>query len=155
MNGLLISKLLKQDRFTKRLFHGFAAPDVPIETYIKHYPAMVIMNTGLSTSPGEHWVILIIERGGLCYFFDSFARSPEFYQLLNTSLKHCEIIKYNTRQVQQNGSDVCGHHCIFFAMYYARGNSPKFILERKYKSNLAQNDHMVRRYVMKRMRKSN
>lgn len=152
MNGITISKLLKKDPLTRRIFHGFASPDVPIKNYIKKYPCLVVMNTGISSSPGEHWVVLIIERGGVCYFFDSYGHSPEEYGLMTTSLEHCESIKYNTRQVQQNTSETCGPHCIYFAVQYARGNNPEDIVRRKYTLDLKKNDQMVLRFVERRMK---
>jgi hypothetical protein len=37
--------------------------------------------------------------------------------------KHCTSWTYNTVRVQEEGSTVCGHHCIFYLVHRCAGHS--------------------------------
>ena len=37
--------------------------------------------------------------------------------------KHCTSWTYNTVRVQEAGSTVCGHHCIFYLIHRCAGHS--------------------------------
>jgi hypothetical protein len=37
--------------------------------------------------------------------------------------KHCTSWTYNTVRVQEEGSTVCGHHCIFYLVHRCAGHT--------------------------------
>jgi hypothetical protein len=42
---------------------------------------------------------------------------------MNFMNKHCTSWTYNTVRVQEEGSTVCGHHCMFYLIHRCAGHS--------------------------------
>jgi hypothetical protein len=146
MNGTRIQHILSLDPYAKKIFAGFSSPDLPLPVFSTR-PALYVLNTGLSTSPGEHWCIACFTRDKVCYFFDPYGESPKKYILDPVLLSVSETLVYNTKCVQGNLAKTCGHHCIFFALQYARGYTPDEIMS-LYKNNATRyNDNMVYEYI--------
>ena len=83
-------------------------------------PLFIIANTDPSWEPGRHWVAFYFQNGQVPQFFDSFGREPSAYAatfekflLENSPLGP---YAYNTLQIQQNGSNVCGLYCMAFLL---------------------------------------
>ena len=148
MNGTRIHHILTLDPYTKKIFAGFCSPDLPLPVY-EGRPALYILNTGLSTSPGEHWCVACFPKNSnVCYFFDPFGHSPNKYMFSASLLEMCNKIVFNKKVVQGELAKTCGHHCLFFALKYARGHEPNTIMA-MYKSSDSQrqNDNMVYEYI--------
>lgn len=145
MNSKCISHVLKKDPYSKKCFQGFGNPDLPLPE-IKSYPAIFILNTAPFFSNGEHWCVVCIEKNGICYFFDPLGKSPSTYGFFDILSSHCDRIFVNSKQVQNETSKTCGHHCIYFAKKYAYGIHPEVIMD-SYSNLQRKNDNMVYDYV--------
>ena len=78
LNTIEIHNALKNDEFSNRVFKMVLARDrLP---RIIRYPSAYVVNTDNHDKGGEHWIALFYDSNGYCTFFDSFGRSPTFYQ---------------------------------------------------------------------------
>jgi hypothetical protein len=143
MNGYRIEYVLRRTAGIQDIFAGFGNPDMPIPCPNER-PVVYILNTALSTDPGEHWCVICFENH-CCYFFDSFAAPPDSYEF-SDFLNSCNELKYNTQQVQGNLAKTCGHHCLYFSIKYGHGHSPDAIMK-AYSNNLSLNDKMVYNFI--------
>ena len=50
-------------------------------------------------------------------FTETLARTPHESSYVNFMNKHCLHWTYNTVRVQEEGSSVCGLHCIFYLIH--------------------------------------
>lgn len=146
MNGSTLSYVLQKDPFTKKWYQGHAAPDTNIEPLISR-PALIVLNTDLSSGPGEHWCIAVIFSKTRTEFFDSFGISPDYYCFTSKLLEHSESIHYNQFPVQSDNSTTCGHHCLFWSLLRARGISAKNIMQLYNPNNPPSNDLMVFNFI--------
>lgn len=117
MNTLEIEKHLSNDVVCRRIFKGIYSRDnLPV---VDVDSALIICNTDYRRGPGEHWVVFYFNdnRGE---YFDSFGRYPEehFVKYLNAN---CSSWTFNKTQIQSIISQFCGHYCILYAMFRARG----------------------------------
>ncbi|MCP4652810.1 MAG: hypothetical protein GY858_05445 [Candidatus Omnitrophica bacterium] len=116
-------------------------------------PIAVIINTGLSTGPGEHWVLayFLPNKSG-AYFFDSLGKSPDSY---NSHLKQWlfkfggDKIERNSASTQPEFSIYCGLHVLFVLYYLTRGQ-PFSAVIRKFTGDLIMNDRKVQQFAYKR-----
>jgi hypothetical protein len=146
MNGKRIEHIMSLDKHAKTKYVGFASPDVTLPE-ITSIPSIAFLNTGRSNTNGEHWCVICIMQNHVCFFFDSFGKSPETYDLLHTVLRECRHIEFNTKQVQNISQKTCGHHALYFALHFARGILPKDIMNEKYSNDINENDNMVYEYI--------
>jgi hypothetical protein len=151
MNGKTIVNLLSLDPSTKTLFTGFISPDKTFE--IKHFPALVIINTDESTGTGEHWCVGFYLNKNVCEFFDPFGFPPKNkisgYNLSPSLFKNCNKIHFNKKQVQALNSSTCGHHCIYFSILRSNNISMRNILQKYYSNNPQNNDTGVLKFIDK------
>ena len=56
-------------------------------------------------------------------FYDPTGRPPFLRVYVNFMKKQCHTWTYNTLRVQEEGSSVCGHHCIFYLIQLCAGHS--------------------------------
>jgi hypothetical protein len=154
MDDKRISKMMKSDFFTSKMWKGFLAPDLKLCTrkILKGLPHLYFVNTAPTSSGGEHWCLLIIHKT-YCEFFDSFGNSPEVYDVLKCFISQCKKIVYNGDQYQSFLAKTCGHHCIFFAILRAHGKSAKAIKKMYKEGDRKFNDDMVYNFVLKRFGK--
>jgi len=109
--------MIKQDAFAKHVFIGVYARDqIPL---IKKYPCCIILNTDVSTKPGEHWLaIYYIDKNNL-EFFDSFGHAPSYFQLV---FKNQNVV-YNKKQIQDYSSFFCGYYATTYILFRSRDYS--------------------------------
>jgi len=87
-----------------------------IPFYHEKFPQFYIMNTDASYLSGSHWTVIYLpSKLGLVEYFDSFG-SPPPEKLIN------EPYIYNTVQLQNVFSAVCGHYCLLFIWYRKKLN---------------------------------
>ena len=67
---------------------------------------------------GQHSVA--IYRGE---YYDPTGRPPFFRAYVNFMKKHCHTWTYKTVRVQEEGSTVYGHHCIFYLIHRCAGHT--------------------------------
>ena len=112
MNNFQINKILKNDKFTKKIFYG-ALPIDKLPKKIK-YPSCLIINNQSSEKQGEHWMAIYFDKKKEAIFFDSFGLSPKSYNLDKFLIKFSKKYSFNNIQLQSIFSSYCGYYCILF-----------------------------------------
>ena len=147
MNGNRIHHILSLDTYTAPMFKGFSCPDLPLPS-INALPAIIVLNSAPSWSAGEHWCLACFDKTNLCHFYDPFGKSPDLYGFTPQLMVKCnEAIRFNRKKVQNIASKTCGHHCMYFALHYARGYSPEEIMKTYHPTDTRKNDNMVFEYL--------
>ena len=144
MYEFTIEKILEYDKITSKMFLGaFARDELPKKI---EYPACFIANTHTRQEPGQHWLAFYYDKKGICYFFDSYGRSPIYYKfreyIENTSNKCI----YNKQRIQGQ-SHFCGLYCIFFLLFKVRNKERIFF--NKFTKNYAKNDNFIQESLTK------
>ena len=60
-------------------------------------------------------------------YYDPTGRPPFLKVYVNFMKKQCHTWTYNTVRVQEEGSSVCGHHCIFYLIQLYAGHSMTYV----------------------------
>jgi len=75
-------------------------------------PANFIVNTHTRNLPGEHWIAISYQKGGIVYAFDPFGwYYPQRLKKYLIKLRPNRIF-YNKLQFQGFLERTCGHYCI-------------------------------------------
>ena len=102
-------------------FRGVFMRDTLPTTSWKNESGIVTFNT--SKQPGSHWVCYYKQEDKRIYF-DSFGQIS-LYELQNylkkTSEKDQQVIQRNTDIVQNSGTKICGHLCLFVLKSLSNG----------------------------------
>ncbi len=110
----------------------------------------LIVNTEVSTEPGDHWVALV-QKDNLLYFLDSYGRNfknPTFPRGFRETIKKYvgnSSFKFNPLLLQQFLSNTCGDYCVYFIQELDKGGLTKALSI--FSDNLAENDRLVVEYV--------
>lgn len=109
MNTVQIEKCL----YNYPYFKGVYAKDKFI--FSGTYPSCYVINTGLSDTPGEHWIAIWVDTD-IIYYFDSLGMSPSYDVYIMGLVKSCRVnmVTYNTFRIQGLFSNVCGCYSIVF-----------------------------------------
>ena len=103
-----IERILRKD---KQFIGCFPIDSLP--TFPQKLPAKMIVNTGASSTKGEHWVALLL-NSKRCFYFDSFGL-PVLDNEIHRFLSQCyKKIIYSNKCVQKYSSEKCGEFCIKF-----------------------------------------
>jgi hypothetical protein len=147
MNGKTILNYLTNDLFSKHIPKYFLYPDTTIS--ISQKPALVIINTDLSSGPGEHWCVAFLNNN-ICDYFDPLGFPPQHdqYDFVPKLLPFCDFIIHNKVAVQTETSSVCGHHCLYFLFLKSRGYSLCEIITNFFSSNNNKNDEAVQKFIL-------
>jgi len=138
MYEFTIEKILTTDKKTSKIFLGaFAKNEVPTKFNL---PACFIANTHCRNKPGQHWLAFYYDNKGNCYFFDSYGRSPLYYNFENYIKKTAKSCYYSNNRIQ-GYSYICGLYCIFFLLFKARNKEKLFFS--KFTKNLNKNDRYI------------
>lgn len=133
----------------------WASDQLPMLNPSFRTPAYFIVNTHPAHMPGEHWLALTLENGGIATFFDSYGFPPDFDHyppsILQFLEKRSKNIEYHDVQLQHHMSTVCGQHCIYYLCHRACGLSFDQVLS-LYNDDVIKNDFMVYDYVRKYQR---
>ena len=144
MNSLEMSAWLEKDQSTKSIFIGvFARDELPD---IKKLPACFILNTENRSQAGEHWLAFYYNKHGIAYFFDSYGKSPAFFQLENY-LNKTSIEWIHNRKRLQGKSQYCGIYCLLFLSYCSRQQTRNFFA--LFSDNFDLNDKKITFNLMK------
>ena len=81
------------------------------------------MEHGPGRSTGTHWVALYIDANSRGEYYDHTGRPPFLRADVNFMNKHFTSWTYYTIRVQEEGSTVCGHHCICYLIHRCDGKS--------------------------------
>ena len=99
------------------LYGVYPADKIP---NLRSLPALIVCNTDTSSKPGEHWIVLYMDKNRRGEYFDSFGRCP-FERLKIFLDENCVEWISNERQIQSLISKLCGYYCIFYCLYRNRG----------------------------------
>ena len=121
MNTREVEYFLDSDKFTRKLFTKVLPFDhLPI-TYINP-PAAFIVNTGHSTTDGEHWVVIFLGRNKrVVEYFDPYAMKPLNKEIYLFAKANRRRLIHNKKKIQHPLSINCGKFCIFYLYLKARG----------------------------------
>lgn len=110
----------------------------------------IIINLSKSNEMGSHWCAIYIDKG-CCgslsrngSYFDSYGFKPRSWYLLEFIEKNCKRIIYNTRQIQQLTSKVCGMYASCFLIHMIKGGTLASFVQ-KFSKNLLINDQFINR----------
>lgn len=144
MNTSEIAKILNCNEYTNKYFKGVYSLDkIP---NFKKRPALLVINTDLSSEPGEHWVAIFLPKKGYPEFFDSYGRRPQKKEFLSFLIKNFKRYVYNKKRLQSSFSAVCGQYCCVFLWFRSFGQSMKEFLKNFDSTNYAQNDKLVKQF---------
>ena len=140
MEGVQIDEIAKKDSHVKMNFKGvFAANTLPNKLDVYN---LAIVNCCNQNLPGQHWVAICQTSEDTLEFFDSFGQLPSMYNL-QTKLPTTQYIVCNPVTLQNIGSEVCGHYCLYFCYYKARGYSMAQLIEQNFSNDTLNNDSRV------------
>ena len=106
-------------------------------------PSLYIVNQDTSDKAGSHWIVVFIgDREQPAEYFDPLGKEPDkdFKKYLTCQSKS---YMYNTQRCQNYMSNLCGHYCLFYCYFRARGHAMQSILKMFDKNDLMHNDQMV------------
>lgn len=144
MDTVDIRELLERNKHTRTSFRGvFASDELP-----RHAPtsSLFICNTDPSSRPGEHWVVIYIDRLRHGEYFDSFGMHPSVRNF-DTFMKHnCTSWIFNSRPIQDIFSHACGYHCVLYAVHRCIGYNMDDIVN-LYSTDTLYNDAIAKTFV--------
>ena len=154
MDTIQLTVILRKDKYTRGVFQG-VYPSDKLPTSVSSFPALFIANVDTSDKPGSHWVAFYFTKDREGEFFDSYGLPPSNYagtftRFLNNNSKEWN---FNSMTLQSTTSKVCGHYCLYYALFRCRNISLSTIVHR-FSSNKSRNDFLVRRFIVKYFRVS-
>ena len=121
MNTPEINTLLKKHPHSRPVFKGaYARNRLP---RLLNVPSALVENTDPDHPIGQHWIAIYIDANSRGEYYDPTGRPPHESAYVNFMNKHCLHWTYNTVRVQEEGSTVCGFHCIFYLIHRCAGHS--------------------------------
>ena len=147
MNSNQLKCAINCDSVMSQCVQGvFASDQLPSPS--RPFPKGYIANTSSHDERGSHWVALYINKSNELEFFDSFGYPPQFYStsLMNFCRKLNFPVRANNKRLQDEGSMVCGHYCLYFLLMRCRGLSMEEITT-TFEENYKQNDLYVYEYI--------
>ena len=125
MNTTQLVIILKKDKYTRAVFQGV-------------YAALFIANVDTSEKPGSHWAAFYFTKEREGEFFDSYGLPSSNYTGTFSSLlnKNSNGWSFNSVTLQSINSKVCGHYCLYYALFRCRniGMRPLYIVFLKIKT---------------------
>ena len=110
---------------------------------IMNLPASFIINTSPAPAYG-HWILTIFTTSRHCIFFDSFALTPDNYnvEIKKFIAKNSISVEFNLLPIQAIQSEYCGFFCIAkIISSMLNENNQTFM--KHFSSNLRDNDAIV------------
>ena len=143
MDTIELSRLCLKDSMIARSFLGVFACDL-LPNKIT-WPSCLIANTKESTSRGEHWIGIFINKEGYGDYFCSYGQPPSkvFVNFLNAETRDWN---YSRKRLQDDRSTTCGQYATFFIHSRANGLPlSKFLT--LFTTNKEENDEIVTAYI--------
>ena len=127
---------------TRRIFKKVCPKD-----QLQHieYPSAYVVNSHTSSKPGEHWLGIFFDKQGQGEFFDSYGLHPAFNGFATLMNQNSKEWIYN-KTLQSLFSTVCGHFCIYYILFRARGLSMRTIISH-FSTNLTENDRRILQFI--------
>ena len=106
-------------------------------------PSLFIVNQDTSDKNGSHCIVVFLGgEGELGEYFDPLGKEPDT-DFKNYLTLQSRGYMFNTQRCQNYLSNLCGHYCLFYCYFKARGRSMGTILNMFDKQNLYYNDQLV------------
>lgn len=103
----------------------------------------IITNLSKSTDVGTHWCSIYIDKErNVGTFLDSYGFSERSWYLIDFFKRNCKRKIYNTQQLQQLNSKVCGMYAASFLVHMIKGGTLDSFIG-KFSKNLLINDSFV------------
>ena len=150
MDTVQLTLVLRKDKYTRGVFQG-VYPSDKLPTSVSSFPALFIANVDDSNKPGSHWVAFYFTKDREGEFFDSYGLPPSNYSKTFTRFlkNNSNSWIFNTVTLQSINSKVCGHYCLYFALFRSRHVNMTKIVHR-FSGNKRRNDFLVKRFIEKR-----
>lgn len=132
-----ISKNFRRDETFLGCFPFDKLPEFP-----EKLPAKLIINTGASSTDGEHWVALLM-KPKTCFYFDSFGVPIMNIEIKNFLKKKYKKVIYSDVCIQSFKSKKCGQFCINFLKIVKNKKTYISFLKRFCDVDLSYNDHLI------------
>lgn len=137
----MLSSEINRRLFKDKTFMGcFPFDNLP--AFPEHLPAKLIVNTGASSTNGEHWVALLLNPKS-CFYFDSFGLPILDKEILNFLGKRYKSTTFSNMCIQNFSSDKCGNFCIYFLKMVDSKKTYQSFLKCFCDINLAFNDSLL------------
>lgn len=99
-------------------------------------------------NPGSHWCSFIIDKGQACYY-DPFGFQPP--RQVQEFLKPYKPFPYNTKQIQDIKSEVCGYHCLYF-LFFMQNRSGSMVnrlklFQSRFSDDPKKNEGLLKKYI--------
>ena len=132
-----ISKNFRRDETFLGCFPFDKLPEFP-----EKLPAKLIINTGASSTDGEHWVALLM-KPKTCFYFDSFGVPIMNIEIKNFLKEKYKKVIYSDVCIQSFKSKKCGQFCINFLKIVKNKKTYISFLKRFCDVDLSYNDHLI------------
>ena len=151
MDTVQLTLILRKDKYTRGVFQG-VYPSDKLPTSVSSYPALFIANVDTSDKPGSHWIAFYFTKDREGEFFDSYGLPPSNYSRTFTSFLNNNSSSwiFNTVTLQSVNSKVCGHYCLYFALFRSTQVNMSTIVH-WFSSNKSRNDFIVKRFIEKHL----
>lgn len=147
MNTLEIKRYLHRYNTKNTKIIVCAIDELPRMRLNNNFNYGFVINLSKREHMGSHWVALYIkrskkrgERRG--YFLCSYGFLPKSWYLTDFIKRICRHVTYNTTQLQQLQSSVCGKYAACFIIHMIKGYPFKDFID-KFSKNLLINDHFI------------
>jgi len=112
----------------------------------------IIFNTGDSTSAGDHFVAIYINKNAT-YYFDSFGGSIDLDPNIKSFIRKIPTkrIIENTQTIQSDFSQFCGFFCVAYLLSKDLNLSEDYFKSCFNKKNLLENDQNVIYFIQKHL----
>jgi hypothetical protein len=146
MKGSDLEILLKSDPKIDLYYRGlysldsnWPAPD--------SLPACYVINTDVTTGPGEHWISFYIDSDRSVDYWDSYGTAP--LQPLYSKLRSLNFapVRYNMELLQGPLSTMCWGYCLYFLHRRCRHESLSHIIRSFARHDFQRNDRTVCNFV--------
>ena len=135
------SSEIRQKFIEDKTFIG-CFPFDKLPAFPEKLPAKLIINTGASSTEGEHWVALLLQPKS-CFYFDSFGIPILNHEIHKFLQKKYKKVTFSTLCVQDYRSNKCGEFCIIFLKNVSSKKTYLLFLKRFSDINLLINDKLL------------
>ena len=141
-----LTLILRNDKFTRGMFQGVYPSDLAACKCFT-LPSPVYRQCGYEWQ-ARFTLGFTKEQEG--EFFHSYGSPPSKYSRTFTTFlnKNSSHWTFNTVTLQGIYSNVCGHYCLYFALYRSRQISMSTIVHR-FSKDTSKNDSLVKRFIEK------
>ena len=115
-NHTIKDKILRNgDNATRKAFYDVLSID-DLPAYIPRYPIFIVVNTQSHNLPGQHWIVVFIDKDKRGEVFDSLALPPSIL-LSRWMNRFSRSWRMNTLSFQHPLSGTCGGFVIYYILH--------------------------------------